>query len=299
MAHAEFELLSIKLELASSSGILETLKSDISIIDSKIETLIAEERFKHSNELEDSRFQLNSIELERQRLKTDRGPIHAIEKMIVENDSQIQALENRIEELKLKRKMLEQSYLEKRSAAEMLLREKLVSIDQEIFEHGQRLNKIEKEIANYSILAPISGVITASFVAGAGEFLSPNTVIAEMAPTGPKFVVEVLIPASKYQKVTVGQEAKVILTSVDFLEHGHLNGRLSKIAANSEIVQGETERVFRGWIQVLSNEFSNSNLPQDIIPGLEAQVHLREGRQAFWRYLTSSFVKSSTEVFKN
>lgn len=185
---------------------------------------------------------------------------------------------------------------------EQLLRGFEAEAGQQLAERRQTLARaraqaeaLAERVQATRLLAPVSGVVTAVYPAGAGEVVAAGDRLAEIVPASESLRIRARILPKDISKVSVGQPARVSLTAYDFAKYGVIEGALITIAQNTtETEQGET--FYEAWVESSSSTFSKSEVRPNILPGMQAQVDILGEKRTVMAYILAPILRTSSRA---
>lgn len=126
------------------------------------------------------------------------------------------------------------------------------------------LDQVKREEASLQSLlsdstarAPFAGVIVDMPVRHAGTVVSPGDNLFAMVSEQADLVVEMQIPNSEIGHVRVGQVNRCRFEPFPYMEYGTVDGQITKIASDSESVNGNS--FYRAWSSLPRQELRGSN----------------------------------------
>jgi membrane fusion protein, adhesin transport system len=147
------------------------------------------------------------------------------------------------------------------------------------------------------IRSPIDGTVKNLRYNTIGGVVRPGEPIMEIVPERDRLVIEARLDPADRGYVRVGQAAVVKLSTYDFVRYGGLDGRVVRIAPDTD--NSTTGRTFfrvvvetdRTWLGA-----EKGALP--ISPGMEATVDIKTGRRTVIDYLLRPILKLQSEAFR-
>ncbi len=142
--------------------------------------------------------------------------------------------------------------------------------------------------------SPVHGVIKAIKISTVGGVVGSGAPIMEIAPIGPRVLVEARVRPRDIGFVHVGQTAEVKLAGYDFNVYGGLEGKVSYISPDA-ITEGEKSNeggYYRAIVTTERNNLKFKGEPLPVIPGMTAVVEIKTGERSVLSYLLRPMLKS-------
>lgn len=189
------------------------------------------------------------------------------------------------------RRREEEAKFRRRAADELgELERKMTSLEQEL----QRANDQE---ARTVIRSPIDGVVKNLRFQSPGNVVKAGEPIMEIVPEREVLVVEVNLSPADRGYVTVDQSALVKISAYDFFRYGGLEGKVTAIAADSDI--GKNDEQFYRLIVTTDRAYLGEDAARwRIEPGMQGEVDIKiDSRPIFW-LLVRPVLKLRHEAFR-
>jgi adhesin transport system membrane fusion protein len=247
-----------------------------------------------------------NLRLARKQLDMGRGLvasqlIPSMEVLALERE--VEELEGRIAELDVARsraaaaraeatERIEQelSRLRSEAAAE------LGQVELEIVRHRELLARASDQVRRTEVVSPIAGVVQNVAVTTIGGVVRPGEPIMEVIPTDDRLIIEASLSPLDIGHVRVGQPAVVKLSTYDYLRYGGLQGRVSHVAANSNVDKSGNQ-YFKITVETEGSELRSGGSAYGIIPGMQALVDINIGTRSVIGYLLTPVLKLRHEAF--
>lgn len=147
------------------------------------------------------------------------------------------------------------------------------------------------------IRSPIDGVVKNMKFQSAGNVVRPGEPMMEVVPLKDQLVIELKLNPSDRGYVVMGQETLVKISTYDYLRYGGLEGRVTAIAADTDL--GRNEEQFykvvvstdKAWLGEGLNEYP-------ITPGMLAEVDIKVDTQPIFWSLLKPVLKLKAEAFR-
>ena len=151
-----------------------------------------------------------------------------------------------------------------------------------------RNDSYEAKLSEYSILAPVSGMISKLTFTNVGEIASSGTTLMEIIPEDQPIVFYAEVPVDAIVDVEVGQLAKVTLSTMDARYDEPIEGRLIDVDPDAT-TNDDGSRYFGATI-----EFPKEILKGDveILPGVSGVASLIAGKRSVLEYFLEPIFQS-------
>jgi membrane fusion protein, adhesin transport system len=141
--------------------------------------------------------------------------------------------------------------------------------------------------------SPVHGVIKSVKISTIGGVVGSGAPVLEIAPIGPKVLVEAKIKPKDIGFVRLGQTAEVKLAGYDFNTYGGLEGKVTHISPDA-VTEGDKtgEGHYRVIVTAERNNLKYKGEPLPVIPGMTASVEIKTGERSVLSYLLRPMMKS-------
>ena len=164
----------------------------------------------------------------------------------------------------------------------------LIETKQQLQLAAVRNDSYEAKLSEYSILAPVSGLISKLTFTNVGEIASSGTTLMEIIPEDQPIVFYAEVPVDAIVDVEVGQLAKVTLSTMDARYDEPIEGRLIDVDPDAT-TNDDGSRYFGATI-----EFPKEILKGDveILPGVSGVASLIAGKRSVLEYFLEPIFQS-------
>lgn len=251
-------------------------KQNLKITESKIETLkknipLVQESYEKKKKL----FERNFIE---------RNTMIDVEKELNNLKGELQKAESEIDQDK-------QSILEfetRLKSLESSLRDeafqKLSTIESEIAENKEIIDKLTEQINRLEIKSPIKGIVKGMEITTVGGVITPGQKIMEIIPIDDKLLAEIKISPNDIGNVDEGQPCLVKVSAYDFSRLGGIEGKLISISATT-FISKEGVPFYKGRIKLEKNYVGTDPTKNIVHPGNIVNVNIITGEKSVMAYL--------------
>jgi adhesin transport system membrane fusion protein len=159
------------------------------------------------------------------------------------------------------------------------------------------LQQQRSRLAGLVIRSPVDGIVQNLEVAAVGQAIPPGDPIMNVVPTGDTLIVEARVSNADIGFIYIGQEAKVKITTYDYVKFGELQGEVEQISPNS--VQDPETKQSTFPVQIRVNKTYMGDFPGKfpVTPGMDAQVDMVIGERSILSYLTDRVARTTSEAF--
>ena len=161
---------------------------------------------------------------------------------------------------------------------------KMGDITSQLAEVRESLRRVEDRVARLDVRAPVEGIVNGLVTRTVGSVLAPGELLMEIVPRDESLVAEVQILPRDIGHMTIGQTARVKVTSYDVARFGSLEGELVHISASS-FQDEEGEPYFKGVIALAKNYVGATPGRNLVLPGMVVDADINTGRKTLLQYL--------------
>lgn len=169
----------------------------------------------------------------------------------------------------------------------------LVRVQTDMAQLDEQMVVRQDALTRTVLKSPVHGVVKAVKAATVGGVIGSGAPILEIAPIGPKVVIEARIKPRDIGFVRMGQTAEVKLTGYDFNTYGGLRGKVTYISPDA-VTEGDKtgEGHYRVIVTAERNNLKYKGEPLPVIPGMTASVEVKTGERSVLSYLLRPIMKS-------
>lgn len=156
---------------------------------------------------------------------------------------------------------------------------------------------LEAQIAQYTLRAPVAGVVDALMFRDAGAAVDAPQELLRIVPDNETLRAEVAVSNSDVGFLHCGQSVTVKIDTFDFTRYGWVSGRLNRISADA------TEDKDLGLIYKAIIDLDKNSLPVDgktimLEPGMQVTAEITTGKRTLLSYLLSPVTEALDGVGK-
>ncbi len=177
-----------------------------------------------------------------------------------------------------------------REAAEVELRD----VAAQELELSERQRALAERIGRLDIRAPAAGLVFGLLVTTPQSVIKPADPLMFIVPQDRPLLVAVRIPATHVDEVHLGQDVRLVFSSLPSRTTPELTGRVTLVAADAVTDERSGKTYYRAEISI--NAESLLALGQvDIVPGMPVNAYIRTSDRTPLSYLLKPF----TDYFRN
>ena len=156
---------------------------------------------------------------------------------------------------------------------------------------------LEDRLERTVVRASMNAVVNRLLVNTIGGVVQPGSPMVELVPIDDELVVEVEISPKDIAYVIPGQRASIKLTAFDFAKFGALEGKVTKISADS-ISKEDGSTWYLCQVSVPMDTVTTLGKTIKIQIGMVAQVDIISGEKTVLQYLLQPVTKIANEAFR-
>ena len=156
---------------------------------------------------------------------------------------------------------------------------------------------LEDRLERTLVRASMNAVVNRLLVNTIGGVVQPGSPMVELVPIDDELVVEVEISPKDIAYVIPGQRASIKLTAFDFAKFGALEGKVTKISADS-ISKEDGSTWYLCQVSVPVDTMTTLGKTIKIQTGMVAQVDIISGEKTVLQYLLQPVTKIANEAFR-
>ncbi|KIC39032.1 hypothetical protein RA27_17915 [Ruegeria sp. ANG-R] len=162
-----------------------------------------------------------------------------------------------------------------------------------------RIPALQARLARAEIRAPTRGVVNQVLISTLGGVAQQGQTVVEIVPFGDTVTVEAFVAPDDIAFIRPDQEVKVRITAYDASRYGALNGRVTRIGADTVLAPDGETSVYVVEIR-LSGALTDADGQQlDVIPGMVAQVDMLSEPKTVLEYLTKPVIRVKDRAFRD
>ncbi|MEM9106479.1 MAG: HlyD family type I secretion periplasmic adaptor subunit [Pseudomonadota bacterium] len=283
----------------------QKLKSDLKLLESNIDSLeFRAEGYDVQRSAMERQLQLLEGELVGKKSLLDEGyvrqiEVNAIERAIADAEGQIGRLMAQVAETRSQIIKYEQQIEQTEAAHRQSVVDELQSIEAELDSVREQFRSAENVLQRAMITAPVSGTVLKMHYHTPGGVVESGKSIAEILPSDVPLIVEIQVPRTDIDSISIGQPAMVRLTALNQRTTPVLNGSVFYVSADS---LPDTSNESRREVYVARVSLSSTELQRvpgfKPTPGMPAEVMVQTEERTFFSYLAKPVVDSMARAFR-
>ena len=207
--------------------------------------------------------------------------VSSVQQEIILKSAQVAQLSSEID-------ILSQKIKSHRIDFEKTISASLIETKQQLQLAAVRNESYEAKLSEYSIVAPVSGLISKLTFTNVGEIASSGTTLMEIIPEDQPIVFYAQVPVDAGVDVEVGQLAKVTLSTMDARYEEPIVGQLIDIDPDAT-TDDDGSRYFGATIE-FPKEILQGEI--EILPGVSGVASLIAGRRSVLEYFLEPIFQS-------
>lgn len=202
------------------------------------------------------------------------------------SDVEVMRLNRQVNEMQQQRTERQARYRQEAS-------QDLVRVQSEMAQLDEQMVVRQDALTRTVLKSPVHGVVKAVKISTTGGVVASGAPILEIAPIGPKVLVEARIKPRDIGFVRLGQTAEVKLAGYDFNTYGGLEGKVTYISPDA-VTEGDKtgEGHYRVIVTAERNNLKYKGEALPVIPGMTSQVEIKTGERSVLSYLLRPMMKS-------
>lgn len=180
--------------------------------------------------------------------------------------------------------------------------DQLRQVEVQLNEAQPRLTATRDQIARAEVRAPASGQVVGLSIFTVGGVVSPGQTLMEIVPTDANLVVEALINPTEVDSLRVGQTTEVMFNTFREQDMPRLQGRLTRLSADSFRDEQSGRSFFRGEVTVPRSELEKlgpGEWEQSLRPGVPVEVVIPLRRRTALDYLLEPLSRHMWRSFRD
>lgn len=171
-------------------------------------------------------------------------------------------------------------------------------LESEIARGRETLGKVSKRADRTEIRSPIDGIVKNLRFNTIGGVVRPGEAIMEIVPVGDELVIQARLSPVDRGYVREGQPAVVKISTYDFVRYGSLDGKVARIAADTNTVSGSGQPYYEVIVRTGKSYLGGGPGELPITPGMQATVDIHTGARSVLSYLVKPILKLRHEAFR-
>ena len=177
-------------------------------------------------------------------------------------------------------------------------RRKYIEVSNKYNELSERLKKYQNSLDRAVIRAPENGIIKTIYISTVGGVIKPGEVLADLVPLDDQLVVEVELLTFDVGYVSVGQRAKLKLSSSSLQKFGSIGGTILNISPDKFLRKSDSMPFFKVRIKPDKEAFENEFGIYELYPGVQVDSFIIIGHRTVLEYLIEPFYSKFVDSFQ-
>ncbi|MDO8608718.1 MAG: HlyD family type I secretion periplasmic adaptor subunit [Phaeospirillum sp.] len=167
--------------------------------------------------------------------------------------------------------------------------EQLAGTRRDLEELSQRFSKLNDNLDRTVIRSPVDGLVKTLYIATQGGVVKPGSTVLDIVPLGDRLIVEAKLPTVDIGYVSVGQPAKIKLTSQDAVRFGAIEGTVIHIGPDTTVTDKGVS-FYKVRIETSSDHFQHNAQRYRLYPGMQVIASIRTGERTVMAYILEPFM---------
>ena len=148
----------------------------------------------------------------------------------------------------------------------------------------ETVRRLQDRVSRLDIVAPVHGIVKGLTANTIGGVITPGAVITEIVPIDEALVIEARVSPVDIGHISIGQSAKVKVSTYDFARFGAIEGTVRKISATT-FKDRENEVYYKAEIALAKNYVGDTPGRNLVLPGMVTEIDINTGHRTVLRYL--------------
>jgi protease secretion system membrane fusion protein len=162
---------------------------------------------------------------------------------------------------------------------------------------AEKLKEAESDLERMTVRAPISGQVVAMVAQAPGGVVAPNSKLMEIVPTAEKLLIDVQVPITAANRVKVGLETDIRISSFPDSPILIIAGRVQSVSSDRHEPPPPTPPYYLARVEVTPEGIAQLQ-GKRLNPGMSTEVVIKTGERSFMRYLLDPITRRLFESLK-
>lgn len=228
-----------------------------------------------------------------------RTEVLALQRAVLESEGQIGRVEAELGEIAEMRNKFETQIIKTQDEYSRVALGQLETIQSELESIREQARKAANILGRTDVIAPVSGTVVRMHYHTTGGVIETGRAIAEILPADAPLIIEVLIPRTEIDQVTVGQAATVRLAALNQRTTPVLNGVVDYVSADtvSNTTNERVRDVYLAHVTVPQEELQRVHAFSPT-PGMPAEIMIQTTERTFAQYIMKPILDSMARAFR-
>jgi HlyD family type I secretion membrane fusion protein len=176
----------------------------------------------------------------------------------------------------------------------------LQTIESELESVREHQRKSSNILDRTHVISPVAGTVVRLYYHTTGGVVESGRPIVEILPADAPLIIELLVPRTNIDSVSIGQHATVRMTGLNQRTTPVLNGTVEHVSADaiSDAPNGARRDVYLARVTVPLEEMQR--IPGFTpTPGMPAEIMIQTEKRTFAQYLVKPVMDSMTRAFRD
>ena len=165
----------------------------------------------------------------------------------------------------------------------------LDKVTREMDELTQRLRKVDDNLDQTKLRAPVDGFIKTLYVVSVGGVVRAGATVADIVPADDRLIIEAQLATQDIGYVRAGQAAKVTLASADAAKFGDLPGTVDRVSPDTLLTE-DGRPYYKVRIITEKSYFEDGKLQYDLFPGKQVATSIQTGSRTIMEYILDPLI---------
>lgn len=162
-----------------------------------------------------------------------------------------------------------------------------------------RIPALQTRVGRSAIRTPVSGVVNQMLFSTLGGVVQQGQTVLEIVPFGDTVTVEAFVSPDDIAFIRPDQQVKVRLTAYDSSRYGSLDGRVTRIGADTVLAPDGERSVYVVEVRLENAPTDAEGKALEIIPGMIAQIDMLSEPKTVLEYLTKPVIRVKETAFRD
>ncbi|NKB19798.1 MAG: HlyD family type I secretion periplasmic adaptor subunit [Alphaproteobacteria bacterium] len=212
-----------------------------------------------------------------EQFQTAEGELAEVKGKIISAESAIEEAGNKIAQLKAQRRN------------EAL--DEAGKVAGDIASARETIRRLSDRVTRLDVVAPVHGIIKGMATNTVGGVIQPGGLVTEIVPIDKELIVEAKVQPIDIGHISVGQKAKVKVTTYDASRFGSIEGTVTKISATT-FKERNDEVFYKANIKLDKNYVGDKPTVNRVLPGMVTEIDINTGERTVLHYLLRPIFQS-------
>ncbi len=162
-----------------------------------------------------------------------------------------------------------------------------------------RIPALQTRVGRSEIRTPVSGEVNQMLFSTLGGVVQQGQTVVEIVPFGDTVTVEAFVSPDDIAFIRPDQQVKVRLTAYDSSRYGSLDGRVTRIGADTVLAPDGERSVYVVEVRLENAPTDADANALEVIPGMIAQIDMLSEPKTVLEYLTKPVIRVKETAFRD